>query len=262
MRHLLKTLPFAVGALLMAACSKPQEQTQGNTWYVDPTHGSDDASGHSQAQAWKSFAKLNQTSLNPGDKVIIAPGQHPLSLVPKAWGNAEFPVVIRFLPGVHAFGVEKATRKAYFISNSCAEPEKPMPIGILVEKCHQLNIVGSGTTGENKTTLMMTGRMTHFINDHSEAILYQNLVFDLQRPTVSEFRITDSGEDWAEIRIAEGSDHLYKDGRIVWTGDVGNGPMFAQEAIPAEGRAWRVGFKNNPLDHATRIESLGEDRYR
>jgi len=262
MLHLLKTLSLAVGALLMAACSKPQEQAQGKIWYVDPTHGNDDASGRSQKQAWKSFAKLNRTSLQAGDEVIISPGQHPHSLVPKAWGKPDSPVVIRFLPGVHAFGVEKATRKAYFISNSCSEPEKPMPIGILVEKCHQLDIVGSGTSGEGKTTLMMTGRMTHFINDHSEAILYQNLVFDLQRPTVSEFRITNSSEDWAEIRIAEGSSHDYKDGRIEWTGDIGKGPMLAQQAIPTEGRSWRVGFKNNPLDHAIRIDSLGEDRYR
>lgn len=262
MPHLLKALPIAVGALLMAACSKPEQQAQGRIWHVDPVHGSDQASGDSPDRAWKTFAKLNQTSLKAGDEVIIAPGQHPLSLVPKAWGKPDLPVVIRFLPGVHAFGVEQATRKAYFISNSCAEPEKPMPIGILVEKCHQLEIVGGGTAGDGKTTLLMTGRMTHFITDRSEAVLYQNLVFDLLRPTVSEFRVTDNGDNWADIHIAEGSTHALRDGRIVWTGDIGEGRMLAQEAIPAEGRARRIGFKNNPLDHASRIEALGPDRYR
>jgi len=234
----------------------------GATWHVDPIAGDDGNPGTSAGGAWKSLAKVNATKLAPGDGVIIAPGRHGASLVPMAVGTETEPVVIRLLPGVHEFGKEQATRRPYYISNSCGAPGQPIPIAILLENCKHLILQGGGVSGAGRTTLMMDGRMTHFVNDHSEDIHYEGLVFDLKRPTVSEFRVMESAPDSAVIRIAEGSTYAMADGKFSWTGDIGSGDEMTQEAIPAEGRAWRVGVNKSPLSKAISVEDLGGGQLR
>jgi hypothetical protein len=88
----------------------------------------------------------------------------------------------------------------------------------------------------------MGGRMIEVINDHSEGIAYTNLVFDLKRPTVSEFRVLDGAPGWTDIQIAEGSTHEFKDGKLSWTGDIGSGAFMVQQAVPAQGRNKRLGL--------------------
>lgn len=254
----------AAGLTLLPSCSReePIDQKTPTVWYVDPTHGSDDADGLAKASAWKTFAPLNETTLSPGDRVEIAPGLHATSLIPKAAGSPDQPAVIHFLAGTHEFQAEGATREIYFISNSSTASIKPMPIAILVKDCENLTLTGDGTDGDLRTTLLMGGRLTHFVNDHSENISYRQLVFDLKRPTVSEFRVIGAGESWSDIKIAEGSTCELRDGRLHWTGDLGAGTPLLQQAIPAEGRCWRTRYSNNPLDHATRIEQRTDDTYR
>ncbi len=65
------------------------------------------------------------------------------------------------------------------------------------------------------------------------------LAYKLKRPTVSEFRVIESGPTTAEIQIAEGSDHAVENGTFIWKGDWGRGQLLAQEAYPAERRCWR-----------------------
>ncbi|SET75339.1 alpha/beta hydrolase fold domain-containing protein [Thalassotalea agarivorans] len=45
-------------------------------YYLDAKHGDDTRSGLSPEQAWSSLAKINQTYLMPGDKVLLKSGQH------------------------------------------------------------------------------------------------------------------------------------------------------------------------------------------
>ncbi|MFT6241667.1 MAG: hypothetical protein ACJAQT_003766 [Akkermansiaceae bacterium] len=233
-----------------------------DTWFVNPNKGDDGNSGKSLGQEWRSLAKINALKLTPGDDVVIAPGKHGSSLVPSAQGSADQPITIRFLPGVHEFPAKQAIRRAYFISNSCAAPEVPMPIGIFVKKCQHLSLEGGGLSGTDKTTLMMGGRMVHFINDHSENIHYEGLVFDLKRPAVSEFRVIESKPGSSVIQIAEGSTYSLKDGEFSWTGDIGDrtSQMMTQEAIPTEGRAWRVSTKWTPFSEAASIEKRSENK--
>ncbi len=263
-KRILAVAVSAVSLLWIASCSQEDltETKRPTVWYVNPVSGSDSGSGLSEAAPWKTFGPLNGTQLGAGDRVVIFPGTHQQSLVPQAAGSEEHPAVIQFLPGVHEFAVEKAIRRKYFISNSVAAAEKPMPVGILVKDCKHLLLSGEGTSGEVRTTLLMGGRMTHFINDHSENILYRKMVFDLKRPTVSEFRVMASGDSWSDIVIAQGSTCELRDGRLHWTGDIGSGPPLLQQAIPAEGRSWRTRYSNNPLDLASRTEALRADTYR
>ncbi|MBT8045269.1 MAG: right-handed parallel beta-helix repeat-containing protein [Verrucomicrobiae bacterium] len=272
-RTLIGLLAALTGLVLASSCSQkePNETDKpGNTpmvWYVNPGEGSDDHSGDSKNKAWKTFAPLKQLLLGPADRVVVSPGVHTQSLVPRAHGEPNHPAVIEFLPGIHEFAEQDATRQIYFISNSVATSTKPMPIAILAKNCKHLVIKGSGTKAEGRTTILMGGRMTHFVNDQSEGIRYSHLVFDLKRPTVSEFRVVSSTgtntKSSSEIVIADGSTAELRDGKLQWTGDLGNGTPLMQEAIPAEGRAWRKRMQgNNPLEYATRTEALGENLYR
>lgn len=229
------------------------------TYYVNPATGDDSKVGTAAGSAWKNVARVNALKLAPGDKVLIAPGSHGASLKPSGAGTAEMPILIRFLPGIHEFPSETAFRRPYFISNASDKPQHPLPIGIFMENARHLRIEGGGT---DNTTVLLAGpeRMTYFITDHAENISISGLAFDLKRPTVSEFRVLDVAENSADIRIAEGSTYEIKDGKFGWTGDIGNGWVMVQQAIPAEGRAWRMG-RWDPFSTA-KAEDLGGGKVR
>ena len=230
----------------------------GVTYFVDPAQGDDANPGDRAGQAWKSFAKINALKLAPGDRVVVAPGLHAETLKPFGEGTAENPIVIAFLPGVHAFASEKLYRRAYFVSNSCDDPKRPLPIGLFVENTKHLRFQGGGAEGAGKTTILLTGpeRSTYFINDHAEDISFNNLAFDLKRPTVSEYRVMENDAHSVVIHVAEGSTYEIKDGKFAWTGDLGSGWTMVQEATPENGRCWRIG-RWDPFGDA-KAEDLGK----
>jgi hypothetical protein len=202
--------------------------------------------------------------LAPGDTVIIAPGHQQETLRPSGGGTAEKPVVIRFQPGVHTFGIQDAVRIPMFVSNSMDSTD-PQPVGILLQNIRNFRLEGGGVKGPEKTTVLYDGRMVQIFNNHAENITFTGLVFDLKRPTVYEFRVTGSGPSVAEIEIAEGSDHVVENGKFVWKGDWGQGRLLVQEAIPSEGRCWRSsmprGWDSNGQKEAKATE-LGPRRIR
>ena len=59
-----------------------------------------------------------------------------------------------------------------------------------------------------------------------------------------------SRETEVTIRVAEGSTYDITDGRFAWTGDLGPGGTMVQQAIPEQGRCWRVGV--GPIRQRTR----------
>lgn len=229
------------------------------TYFVDPKTGDDANLGRKAGAAWKSLAQVNALKLAPGDRVIIRPGIHQETLKPTAQGTVKHPVIIEFLPGVHEFPVARALCRPWYISNSCDAPQDPKPAAILVENSQHLEIRGGGTHGPNKTLLLL-GRMIALINQNAKDIAYKGLVFDLKRPTVSEFRVAESGPNYAEIQIAEGSTYEIRNGRFAWTGDLGSGWVMAQQAEPATGKCWRMG-RWDPFADAQATE-LGNRRVR
>ena len=204
------------------------------TYLVDPVTGDD---ANPAGKPWKTFGKLNSVKLAPGDKVIISPGQQNESLKPSGAGTVEKPVVIQFLPGIHTIGIQKVERVKMFVSNSM-DSEEPKPVGILIEQCKHLRLEGGGVEGDGKTTILYDGKMVQIYNDHSEDITFTGLVFDLKRPTVSEFRVLEVSPGSAVIQVAESSDYLVKDGRFLWQGDWGPGNFF-QKLDVKEGRCRR-----------------------
>ncbi|MEO5714412.1 MAG: hypothetical protein ABIT37_13070 [Luteolibacter sp.] len=226
----------------------------GTTYHVDPAKGDDTRAGTAPATAWKTFARVNGLKLAAGDRVLVAPGVHEFSLTPHAAASVEKPAVIRFLAGTHEFAPEKALRRPWFVSNSSDAPTVPKPMAILIEDSRHLRLQGVGVEGAGKTLILMGGRMIEAVNNRSEDIAYSGLVFDLKRPTVSEYRVMEVQGDTAVIAVAEGSTYEIKGGKFSWTGDIGSGAVMVQQAIPAEGHAWRRGFGWDPFTPSVAVE--------
>jgi len=254
------------GCLAVGYAKEELSVSPGNvTYYVDPVRGDDSRTGKAKDAAWETIAKINALRLAAGDQVVIAPGLHAASLTPSGEGTATHPIVIRFLPGVHTFAVEGAVRRPYYISNSSDDPKTPKPITLLVEQVKHLRLEGGGVSGANKTTILSGGRMVEIVNDHAEDITYANLVFDLKRPTVSEFRVMEVSTNSAVLRIAEQSDYVIEGAKLRWIGDLGKGGLMVQEGIPEEGRCWRGGKKSFMHPDgltADTIEDLGNRQVR
>jgi hypothetical protein len=232
------------------------------TYHVDPAKGDDARDGTTPATAWKTFARVNGLRLAAGDRVLVAPGVHKFSLTPHVAATAEKPAVIRFLAGTHEFAPEQAVSRPWFISNSCDAPTAPKPMGILIEDSQHLRLEGVGDEGDRRSLLLMGGRMIEFVHSHSQNIAWQGVAFDLKRPTVSEFRVVDSEPGRSDIQIAESSTYSFADGKFAWTGDLGSGAIMVQQAVPAEGRCWRLGLDWNPFTIAQTVTDLGGGKFR
>lgn len=260
---------FAVAIAPLEASEKSEGEgwisSPGDTVYaVDPIRG-DDANLPGRAdKPWRTFAKLNALRLAPGDTVVIAPGRHELSLKPVGEGLAGRPVTLRFLPGVHTVGGENLLRLPLFVSNS-QDTTDPKPVALFFQDVRHFRVEGGGVAGQGKTTLLCSGRVVQLLNERVEDVTFSGLVFDLLRPTVSEFRALETGPARAVIQIAEGSDYAVENGRFFWRGDWGKGHLLCQQAVPAEGRAWRAkvprGWTSNGQAEAVATD-LGERRVR
>lgn len=62
----------ATGTLSVADGTAPDGA--GTTYYVDAQSGDDGAAGTSQVTAWKSFARVNATDFQPGDRILLKAG--------------------------------------------------------------------------------------------------------------------------------------------------------------------------------------------
>jgi Right handed beta helix region len=230
--------PFHIARLITAVATSTlaiSGALRGETIYrVDPATGDD---ANLAGKPWKTFGKLNAMKLAPGDKVIISPGFQEETLKPSGAGTAEKPVVIQFLPGIHTIGIRNVMRLPIFVSNS-QDTTEPKPVGILIQNFKHLHLEGGGVEADGKTTILYDGRMVQIWNDHSEGITFKGLVFDLKRPTVSEFRVLEADLTNAVIQVAEGSDYAVENGKFRWLGDWGPG-AFSQTFSLDDGRCWR-----------------------
>ncbi len=84
-----------MAAIMVAGCAAAPGLAAAATYYVDALAGSDSAAGTSATTAWRTLAKVNATTFNPGDSVLFQTGQswagqlHPLGS-----GTAAAPIVI------------------------------------------------------------------------------------------------------------------------------------------------------------------------
>lgn len=81
-------------------------RTGGKDYYVDATKGRDDDSGTSPKHAWRTLAKVNTTTFQPGDRILLKAGEqwNDEQLWPKGSGAAGKPITIS------AYGDKRAGR--------------------------------------------------------------------------------------------------------------------------------------------------------
>ena len=73
--------------------SVPQGSEQ--SYYVDSAAGSDDNAGTSENAAWKTFAKVNSMTFQPGDRILLkAGGEWNTTLSPKGSGQKDKPIIL------------------------------------------------------------------------------------------------------------------------------------------------------------------------
>jgi len=195
---------------------KEHRQTSpGNTtYYINPLKGNDDNSGLEHSRAWRTFRRINQMTLSPGDRIyIISPGSFDQTLMLTGKGSAENPVRVHFASGRYDFIPDNIHSKKYNISNTNDSPDSSKVVGILLE--HSKNIEISGADAE----IVCRGKMIEVCIDSCENISIADLHFDYNRPTVSEFKVIAAGDDYADIQIHKDSKYKIEDGKIIWTGE-------------------------------------------
>jgi hypothetical protein len=222
-----------------------RKRSPGNTTYhIDPTAGDDANSGLTRKLAWRSFQRVNQLRLAPGDRVeIVAPGSFDQTLALTGLGRADAPIEIRFAPGRYDFYPDKAFRDTYQISNTNGVPDGRKAVGILLAGAKHFHLSGPGAT------IFYRGKMIEVCIDHSQDITLSDLSFDYHRPTVSEFTVTEVGDDYADLRIHRDSRYAITDGKITWQGEGWSATTgLAQELDLATNKVWR---RRDPLQGLT-----------
>lgn len=89
--------PFllALAALLLGLIMPQAALAAGNIYYVDAVSGADTNSGRTENQAWKTLARVNAQTFQPGDKIFLKAGcEFPGSLVLRDSGTAENPICL------------------------------------------------------------------------------------------------------------------------------------------------------------------------
>ncbi|HSP42017.1 MAG TPA: hypothetical protein VLO11_04040 [Luteolibacter sp.] len=243
-------------ALFLLACSisvfaaDERRASPGETTYhIDPAAGDDSRDGLARDRAWRTFHHLNRLRLAPGDRVeIVAPGELTRTLSLSGAGTAESPIEVRFAPGRYDVLPGKLYREAWQISNTNSDPDTPKAVALHINSASHVRVSGTGAK------FVSRGKMIHVCIDGSDRISIDGLSFDYHRPTVSEFRVAETGEDFAIIEIHRDSTYRIADGQLEWTGEGWiHRDGLAQELDPPTGRVRRVGFPTRGLS-ATEIE--------
>jgi hypothetical protein len=273
MRKYLRLLSILLSALIWGACSNiPNNQSddtgtlyprgderkvsRGNTTYfIDPVKGSDNNTGLKGKRAWLTFRHLNQLKLSPGDKVeILSPGKFDQTIFLQGAGTDDNPVEINFAPGRYDIFPDNIYRDKYNISNTNSMPDSLKAVGILLKHAKNFNINGNGAK------IVYRAKMIEVCIDSSTNININNLKFDYHRPTVSEFRVMETGDDYAIIKIHEDSWYKTEGGKIIWYGEgwTCNTRMLGQELNPETNDVRRLW---DPLE-GLEIEQLGSGTVR
>ncbi|MCH7228394.1 right-handed parallel beta-helix repeat-containing protein [Haloferula sp. A504] len=218
----------------------------GITYHVDPAGGADDNPGRSPEQPWKTFAPLNRLKLAPGDRIEVSPGRFDHSLELTGAGTAEQPIEVHFAAGRHDFHPTHLFRDTFNISNTNAEPEGLKAVALMLRNVKHAHITGPGAR------IVCHAKMIEVCVDHCEDITLEGLAFDYQRPTVSEFKVVETGPDHAILKIHQDSAYSIAEGKLTWTGEGwSHGEGLGQELDLSTGRVHRM---RSPLGGLTAEE--------
>ncbi len=205
-------------ALCSDALYPPKENRKpspGNTtYYIDPVKGDDKQSGIKQNLAWRSFSRINQLLLAPGDKVkIVAPGSFDQTLMIIGTGTLTSPVEVSFAPGRYDIHTKSLCRRKFNISNTNGSPEVDKLIGIFLKGSKHIKVAGEAAK------IVCRGKMIEVCIDHCEDVKVSGLTFDYQHPTVAEYKVVGVGDGFVDLQVHKDSQYSIDEGRLTWKGE-------------------------------------------
>ncbi|MBN1308518.1 MAG: right-handed parallel beta-helix repeat-containing protein [Chitinispirillaceae bacterium] len=202
---------FCIGFLII---STPMVNAAGATYYVDSENGNDAANGSTESTAWKSLAKVNAATFDPGSRILFkAGGRWTGQLSPKGSGAGGSPIVIdRYGTGnkplIEASGAASAVyllNQSYWDINNLEVTNKAGDWGdyhgisvngrefgtinhIYIKNCHIHDVHGVvawiGSTDKNMTGVINSAGWDE--SKHSGGI-----VFDIQSPASKKTNFND-----------------------------------------------------------------------
>lgn len=161
------------------------------------------------------------------------------------------PVVINLERATYYLSRAESEKKLYYISNTTSEVEDPDPtkhIGLLLKGLKNVTIQGNGST------FVMTGKMTSFVIDQSENIVFKNLNFDYQFPTQTEIKVLEESENELKAQVHPTSQYRIDNGKLEWYGDGwGFSKGIAQAYDYEKDITWRTW---SPMDNLLQTEEI------
>ncbi|WP_242083149.1 right-handed parallel beta-helix repeat-containing protein [Aestuariivivens sediminis] len=247
---------FIVLNQLLVACISDNEQNlypeiglritskENMTYFIDPVSGSDKNDGTKKELPWKTFKRLNKLILTKGNKIeILSPGTFRESLFLVGQGTSELPIILNFAQGKYNFFTQNSLKRKLHISNSNDAPDSLKAIAFYILKSKHIRVHG------NDAQINFRGKAIIMSMNKCDNVIVENLKFDYERPTVSEFKVINSTKNFADIQIHKDSKYGIKDSMLVWIGDgwKHNVKDLCQEFDP---KTQKVSRKHLPLSNS------------
>ncbi|RYG46519.1 right-handed parallel beta-helix repeat-containing protein [bacterium] len=165
------------------------------------------------------------------------------------------PVTLTIPRGRYDFFSPRATRRACYFSNATESGSDAMrTIAMDLSGLDGLTMEGNGAR------LVMRGAMTMLVAERCRKLSIRNLTFDFARPTVSEMKAVEKGEDYWIGEVHPDSTYRLIGSRVQWFGE--DWSLFhnlVQHFDPITATVWRG---SDPTEGATAIDEIAPRRLR
>lgn len=187
---------------------------ENTTYYINPVSGSDKNIGTKKEAPWKTFKRVNHLILTKGNKIeILSPGTFRESLYLIGQGTTESPIIIQFTQGKYDFYPEGFFKSKFHISNANDASDSLKEIALYFLDCENVTIKGSGAE------IVFRGKVIETSFNNCKNISIEEISFDYKRPTVSEMRVINVDDRYADIQIHNDSKYEIVDSTLTWVGE-------------------------------------------
>ena len=164
----------------------------------------------------------------------------------------------------HVFPEDSFEKKGFFCSNTAKQHENPEGLrysAIFLENKKDITVDGNGAE------IVVHGKMTPFLLDKCENVIFKNFTLDYFCPTMTEFEVLTNADGECELKINPDCRFRVTDGELFWRGeDDFNGTPYWENRPHVQGRYVKVynpekkmcrDFDRNDLDFE-RVEQIDE----
>ena len=164
----------------------------------------------------------------------------------------------------HVFPEDSFEKKGYFCSNTAKQHENPEGLrysAIFLDNKRDITIDGNGAE------IVVHGKMTPFLLNKCENVVFKNFTLDYFCPTMTEFEVLTNSDGVCELKINPDCRFRVTDGELFWRGeDDFNGVPYWENRPHVQGRYVKVynpekkmcrDFDRNDLDFE-KVEQLDE----